>query len=765
MMNWHPLYSPVIYLLLAVSIIALMIAARRMAISPKARSWLILGLRSVVMIGLVILLLNPIDRRETVLPPRPPSVALLVDCSQSMALGRSQSRIERVKRVINDSSRSMRGAQPPRVQLFRFGQHLAKVPSLADLHASDEASLLAGALERLPSRIAGDQPRAVVLFSDGAVPQAERLPGLAAVYRQTGMPVHAFLPDNEDIRGDLAITKVAIPERVTAGDQAIVRAVIQSRGFDGQRVVVSIRPVDRPQAMPLATLPITLTDGPVSCELLVNTDPSHGPLAIEIPVLEGEAVATNNRVPFQLSERERKLNVLYMEGTAGAEYRWLRDALQEDPDIRCLPMVVNNQYASRPSLQRVDDPYRGFPATREELFEFDVVICSDIPRGGFTPEQIAWTVELVDKRGGGFAMVGGHTSFGSGGWDRTPWEQLIPFDMTGRRDYLATTFAVDIPAEAQSHPIWKLVDDPQQNKTALQAMPPFSGTNLIARVKPAATLLGQSAAPLQRVGVMPVFACETFGRGRTFAMSSDTTVSWGQQFESQWGEGDNRYFRKFWRNVVRWLAENSRASQRRLMVRSDQVIYSPGEPIQVTAEAFDNELKPTTNYRLTARLEAVDRNGPEGASDSARERAVDLDADQTQQRYGGQLPATLPIDHDDLSRVMQSARLVVTAWEGEQNVASQSIDLQLLHDSSEWLDPQARPDVLRQLTQSGGGSMLSSDAELSQLMASFEPTPGEVLVHTLPRWDHPIVWLSFLGLLALEWTLRRRVTVQSTAVG
>ena len=57
---------------------------------------------------------------------------------------------------------------------------------------------------------------------------------------------------------------------------------------------------------------------------------------------------------------------------------------------------------------------------------------------------------------------------------------------------------------------------------------------------------------------MPVLACQAYGRGRTFAMTTDTTVEWGKDFERFWGENDNRYFRKFWRNVVQWLGENSR---------------------------------------------------------------------------------------------------------------------------------------------------------------------------------------------------------------
>ena len=68
-------------------------------------------------------------------------------------------------------------------------------------------------------------------------------------------------------------------------------------------------------------------------------------------------------------------------------------------------------------------------------------------------------------------------------------------------------------------------------------------------------------------------------------MSSDTTVDWGRDFENDWGEGDNRYFRKFWRNVVRWLAENSESGQNRLRVETDKIIYRPGQEIQITAQA------------------------------------------------------------------------------------------------------------------------------------------------------------------------------------
>ena len=97
------------------------------------------------------------------------------------------------------------------------------------------------------------------------------------------------------------------------------------------------------------------------------------------------------------------------------------------------------------------------------------------------------------------------------------------------------SFSVVIPPQAMDHPIWRIVDDPERNRQVLAAMPTFYGTNLIDRLKPAATALGLSQGPLSGSGPGTVFSCQTFGRGRTFAMSTDTTVDWGRDFEQHLG--------------------------------------------------------------------------------------------------------------------------------------------------------------------------------------------------------------------------------------
>jgi uncharacterized membrane protein len=581
---------------------------------------------------------------------------------------------------------------------------------------------------------------------------------VAEGYRRLHVPIHVLAVGSAQVRGDVAIDELVVPSRVDAGTKAPVRGVVRGTGYDGERIVLQVKAVDRPQLPVLAELPMTLTGQPQPFELVVEANPEYGELVLEAPVLAGEVTSQNNRVPFQLTTAARKLKVIYMEGTGGNEVRWVREALQEDKDIQCLAMVADQQYVQRPRLLRVDDNYRGFPATREELFEYDCVICSDISMGAFTREQLDWTVELVAERGGGFAMVGGITSFGAGNWDQTVWDKLIPIDMTGGalgRGWLYQQFSVTIPNESLSHPIWRIVEDPEKNRQVLAAMPPFLGTNYMQRLKPAATALAFTATPIPNVGIMPVFAAQPYGRGRTFAFAPDTTADWGRLFESQWGEGDNRYFRRFWRNLVRWLCENSIMGNKRLHIETDKVIYRAGEPIAITARAYDGEQHETIAYEVTAKVKS-----PTAGAISSTMPATTLVPAATGTKYAGQMdsqPLSPSLDGSGADAlVLPTREIEVVARDAGKEIARATTKVKILPDLHEFLQPRPRPEVLERLAQAADGKVLHGVDDLANLLRGLPATPGDSLVTRQPVWDNPLMWLVILGLLAIEWSLRRR---------
>jgi hypothetical protein len=285
-------------------------------------------------------------------------------------------------------------------------------------------------------------------------------------------------------------------------------------------------------------------------------------------------------------------------------------------------------------------------------------------------------------------------------------------------------------------------------------MPPFYGTNLTDRLKPAATILGVSDRALPSSGVVSVFSCQTFGRGRTFAMATDSTIAWGRDFETSWGEGDNRYFRKFWRNVVRWLTENSDSSDRRLRVETDKVIYRPGQEIQVTARAYNDELKETDRYRVVAVLHAA-TGDPSRLGDPAGS-GTNLVPDIKDGTYRGRLkvPQASELLVDPGSTI-QKVRLDVAAMDGELEVSRSLLDLQVIDDPAEFQDPRPDPARLQELAQATGGQVIHRPEELATLLAQAPPASVRVEVTRWPLWDTPLLWLLVLGLLSTEWILRR----------
>jgi uncharacterized membrane protein len=532
--------------------------------------------------------------------------------------------------------------------------------------------------------------------------------------------------------------------------------VVRGTGFEGKRIVLEVRSENNPSLPPLATLPITLSDSPQAFEMLVEAKPEYRELVLQTAPLEGEASTQNNRIPFQLVKSDRILRVLYMEGSPGNEFTFIRDALIEDKDIECVSMVVDQQYVQRPRLMRVDDSYRGFPTTREELFKFDCVICSDISIGAFTKEQLEWTVELVEKRGGGFAMVGGHTSFGAGGWDQTAWDQLIPVDMRGGKlgsGWVDHRFKVSVPTEELSHPIWKIVDDPEENKLAIRSIPPFLGTNYMQRLKPAATVLAVSADSIPQVGIMPIFACQPYGRGRTFAFAPDSTAAWGSYFETVWGKGDNRYFRRFWRNVIRWLTENSVGGTKRLLFETDRVIYREGQPIQITAYAYDASLKATTQYDVYS---AIKSSRQTKSTDEVP--AVALRPQST--TYSGTIDReSWNAIHDEAeASVIKPVEIELIALEKGKEIARATTRVMVLPDLHELVQPRADKETLENLAKSTGGTSLRSVPELTELLSKLKSIPGEAVVSRQPLWDTTWMWILLVALLSIEWIMRRRST-------
>jgi Ca-activated chloride channel homolog len=79
---------------------------------------------------------------------------------------------------------------------------------------------------------------------------------------------------------------------------------------------------------------------------------------------------------------------------------------------------------------------RGLPSTAKELEPFDLVVVSDVPAHFVGLAQMAALEAYVRDLGGGLIMAGGEDSFGSGGYQGTRMEKIMPvrFDSEKERE-------------------------------------------------------------------------------------------------------------------------------------------------------------------------------------------------------------------------------------------------------------------------------------------------------------------------------------------
>ena len=349
---------------------------------------------------LVLILLNP-SREERISRPGPkPPAVFLIDESRSMSLEAPTSRAESAKRLIKGAEALVPAGKAPAIQKYAFGRELFAIaaPPQAWSALADETRL-ARALQQLPARFSEPLPLGVFVFSDGRSTEPEPLASTASAFRELGVPVHVVPLGDERISGDVAVANIDAPRDARPGTRVPVRVTLRSRGHAGERTELRIRQEGASNRGVLATLPVTLADGEQAHDLVIDADRAKGPLAAEVQAVPHEAIATNNIVPFQILPRQTKLRVIYMEGSPLPEYRYIHDALEEDPNITCVSMTTDNMHAEHPRLYRFQEPRLGYPRTREELLSYDVIICSDIALGAFTPSsssgRLSWSASAA----------------------------------------------------------------------------------------------------------------------------------------------------------------------------------------------------------------------------------------------------------------------------------------------------------------------------------------------------------------------------------
>jgi hypothetical protein len=312
------------------------------------------------------------------------------------------------------------------------------------------------------------------------------------------------------------------------------------------------------------------------------------------------------------------------------------------------------------------------------------------------------------------------------------------------------------------------------------------GFNRVGRAKPGAIVLAENPAYITPYGNGVLLAVQEIGKGRSMAFTSDTTRSWGKDFETIWGEHkranaapgtilterncDSRYYRQFWVNAVRWLASSKLGrTNDPVTLELAQSYCLPDQSVSARVKVRDTELKDIANAEVSLLVsEGRKTNAPIRAiyNPAAKAYLADLRLPKTGEfivtAVANAAQTTSPRTRPKAQLISSPSTNISSPTSNFEPRTSNFIgdDHQLLVAETadlELLDLRARPGFMAALARNSHGEnfSLSSGQVLSPAYMFAKAPAPKIEYRREPLWDKA-TWLGIiLGLLAVEWTIRR----------
>jgi len=773
----------------AAAVVILFVYGRDMR-TKRARWKVVLwGLRLLALACLAVLLLEPTMAWKRTLREEA-SVAVLVDASGSMALTDKlrdpEARLAIARRhnlLTDDQLQAVEGGQPKaeiltaqqnkavdeltrmavvsdflrwhdgdflrrlreklKVKLLRFGAEVEEISDEAfggnpgpgekmvlEEGAGGGATDISAALGKVEKLTASERFVGAVLITDGDWNSGSDPVIAAGKLQALGIPVFCVGVGNPDEVRDIEIADLKVKKSVYLKDTVAVAAEVKWSGYDGRSVAVVLRKgedvlqkktielIKRVKSQKVGLQFVPQKVGVVVC-------------TVEIEPEQDEVRADNNRKSFEVEVTRSKKKVLLVERFPRWEWRFLKNAIYRDPDFDLTTLLFNA--TGRPS--EGDFYITSFPSTKKELYEFEVIIFGDVPAAEFSPEQLQLVASYVEEKGAPFIMIAGD-QYAPWTYRGTQIEKLLPVVLDpserGRAGvYFKDGFNTELTAEGWDSPIMLLSDVPEDNDRVWMNMPESYWCASVERAKAGATVLATHPFLSNRYGKLPLVATQHYGNGKTMIVNIDSTWRWRLVY------GDIVHYR-FWGNVLRWMiATPLEGKGKYVTLSSDKEEYQVGETATIYAKVVDKEYYPFSKGEVF--VEVTDTYGK---SERLPMELTDARKGMYQMKY--------PIRASGVYRIQSVVpTLGEEGFQAAIKIFGESVSL-------EQNSLQMRKEVLERIAAKTGGKfhMMETASGIPDEIPYLERELSEVKLRSL--WDTAYAIIAFVGIMTLEWFLRKR---------
>jgi Mg-chelatase subunit ChlD len=363
------------------------------------------SLRSLVIVGVAVALARPSWVTET----SKVATVVLVDVSDSI----SDKQLDAAKQYVDDLAKAESDGN---LQLITF----AEKPTTM---RKPDGKPLSTTIARHAQNGAGTDIQAAMqlaygLYPDGYVPRmviisdGNQTAGDVAVEayraRELGVKV-SWRTFDQDPTPEVRVVGVTVPDEIKTDQPYEVTAEVWTT--QKQTVTLALQHDEFPNALePSKTLELREGKNIVKFKSVTKAGQSATTYTLRLTKYEHDTELKNNTAVMSAPVKA-KPSVLYVEGSRDREpgsATYLTKALQHE------------------GIDVSERGPAGIPSNPKELEKYDLVIVSDVPAYLMGAGQMAALDNYVAGMGGGLVMAGGPDSFGSGGYERTRIEQMMP---------------------------------------------------------------------------------------------------------------------------------------------------------------------------------------------------------------------------------------------------------------------------------------------------------------------------------------------------
>ena len=699
-------------------------------VAPDKYSTGLVVLRALTFTVLAFIFLRPVLNISTVLPQES-YMAVVIDNSESMKI-KDDGQVSRGEQLLKQFEATKffdRLQDKFKVRIYRFDRDAERIEKPDRLNFEGKRTRLESATDLLNQELGTVPLSGVVLITDGGDNASKQWTESLSRLESRKIPFYTVGVGSENITHDAEIVKVAAPRETLKESTAVVDVSYRSHGFAGRKATLYVRENGVLLKSEEVTLP---ADGQISEKTIDLPVKNEGTRLFSFSLqAPDDRIPENNTLDSLVEIKNDHPQILYIEGEPRWEFKFLRRAIQDDPNIRLVTLLRSSQNKFyRQGIDKEEMLAEGFPKKREELFQYKGLIFGSIESTFFTQDQLKNVVDFVSTRGGGYLMMGGRNSFAGGKYQNSPIADILPVQMaTEDRIPIIGRLKLAITDYGRTHPLMKLSPDASANTKQWSDLPPLNDFNKTLDAKVGGIVLARGQSD-QRGNVDPILlAYQRYGRGRTMAFTSGSSWRWQMEMDHE-----DMTYELFWKQILRWLVNTSPDP---VMITSDKDTYLPGESVRLSSEISNKSFERMNNAKVIAKV-----TNPAGITESV---AMDWNGAQ-EGTYQSELNVTEPgIYHVD-----------VEAAQGSENLGTNRTAFQVQDRPVEYYDAMLNTRLLQSVATATGGRYypLSRIGDVPDDAVYVE---GETsFVEQKELWDVPFLFMLLCMTLAGEWFWRKK---------